>query len=172
MTPALYERSLLEDLAPLEGPNATRDLSAADPTEPNSYRLAFADPAARARLESVLHPMIRREAELACEASGAPYVVLVVPLLVETGAYRQRVDRVLVVDCDEAIQVDRVVARSGLTPEEVRAIMASQLPRAARLAAADDVISNAGGREALEPQVLALHRNYLRLRYDDGYGNG
>ena len=135
-------------------------------------RLAFADSAARQRLEGILHPRIRGEAERLCAQAMTPYVLLVVPLLIEAGVYRARVRRVLVVDCDEATQVSRVMARSGLTSDEVRAIMATQLSRAERLAAADDVVSNAGGREALEPQVLALHRDYLRLRYDDGRSNG
>jgi dephospho-CoA kinase len=87
----------------------------------------------------------------------------VVPLLVESGNYRTRVDRVLVVDAPEALQLARVRARSGLRDTEVRAIMASQLSRAARLAAADDVIDNGGTIEALRTQVAALHAKYLKL---------
>ena len=135
--------------------------------------LAFANPAHKARLEAILHPLIRAECDARCAAAGdAPYVLLVVPLLIESGAYRDRVRRVLVVDCDEATQVARVVARSGLSPDEVRRIIATQLARAERLAAADDVIVNMAGVAALEPQVLAMHERYLRLGYDEGDNNG
>lgn len=107
----------------------------------------FSDPDARKRLESILHPMIRRESAERCErADHAPYVVLVVPLLIESGAYRERIDRLLVVDCDEAQQISRVMARSGLTEREVREIMATQISRAERLAAADDVVTNGASR--------------------------
>ena len=127
-------------------------------------RLAFADPDVRKRLEGILHPRIRSEAESRCQAAASPYVLLVVPLLVETGAYRQKVARVLVVDCDEATQVARVMARSGLSASEVRAIMSTQASREERLAAADDVVVNGGDRQELEPKVLALHRKYLAFR--------
>ena len=127
-------------------------------------RICFADPAARRRLEGILHPMIRRESEARCAAAaGAPYVLLVVPLLVESGAYRQSIDRTLVIDCDEAVQVARVMARSGLSADEVRAIMATQASRQQRLAAADDVITNDDGKELLEARVADLHRRYLEL---------
>jgi dephospho-CoA kinase len=130
-------------------------------------RLVFSDPAAKERIEAILHPLIRRESEALCRSAvAAPYVLLVVPLLVEAVAsesYRQRVDRILVVDCDEATQVSRVVARSGLSPAEVRAIMATQASRAERLAVADDVVSNGGEFDDLNPQLVALHRRYLDL---------
>ena len=135
-------------------------------------RQVFADPQMRQRLEGILHPRIRSEAERRCRLATTPYVLLVVPLLIESGAYRDRVRRVLVVDCDEATQVARVVARSGLSPDEVRRIIATQLARAERLAAADDVIVNMAGVAALEPQVLAMHERYLRLGYDEGDNNG
>ncbi len=127
-------------------------------------RLVFSDPSAKARLESILHPMIRRESEARCRsASDSPYVLLVVPLLVESVAYRERVARILVVDCDESIQISRVASRSGLSNEEVRAIMATQASRTERLAAADDVIANDGDRERLSAHVAALHQRYLDL---------
>ena len=135
-------------------------------------RQVFADPQMRQRLEGILHPRIRSEAERRCRLATTPYVLLVVPLLIESGAYRDRVRRVLVVDCDEATQVARVVARSGLSPDEVRRIIATQLARAERLAVADDVIVNMAGVAALEPQVLAMHERYLRLGYDEGDNNG
>ena len=127
-------------------------------------RLVFSDPSAKARLENILHPMIRRESESRCRsAANSPYVLLVVPLLVESVAYRERVARILVVDCDESIQISRVASRSGLSNEEVRAIMATQASRTERLAAADDVIVNDGGRERLSAQVAVLHQRYLDL---------
>lgn len=127
-------------------------------------RLVFSDPSAKARLEAILHPLIRAESAARCAAAtDAPYVLLVVPLLVESGDYRQRVDRILVVDCDEAVQIARVVARSGLTENEVRAIMATQASRSERLAAADDLLVNNDGREALQQQIEILHRRYLAL---------
>ncbi|MCE3263297.1 MAG: dephospho-CoA kinase [Pseudoduganella sp.] len=122
--------------------------------------LVFREPAAKRRLEAILHPMIR-DATLAAAASAeGSYVMLAIPLLVESGTWKQRVDRVLVIDCPEEIQVARVMARNGLAEDQVRAIMASQVPRAVRLAAADDVIDNGGRIESLTPQVDRLHCFY------------
>ncbi len=122
----------------------------------------FSDPASRARLEALLHPPIR---DLMLErAAGiqAPYVVLVIPLLFETGQ-QSLVRRVLAVDCPEPTQVERVRRRSGLPEAEITRIMASQIPRSERLARADDVIDNQGAPRALRPQVERLHRRYLAL---------
>src|SRR5262245_21298158 len=128
---------------------------------------AFADPAAKRALEGLLHPMIRDESArriVAAERQNeGPYVLLVVPLLIESPDYRSRVDRVLVVDAPEDVQVERVRARSHLPHAEVRAIMRTQVPRAERLRAADDVIDNAGSRDALRKQVAALHQKYLQF---------
>ena len=121
----------------------------------------FADPAAKKALEALLHPMIREESRRLIAAARGPYVVHVVPLLIESPDYRQRVDRVLVVDAPEDLQVERVRVRSKLSEAEVRAIIASQASRADRLAAADDVIENRGTIDALRQQVAALHRKYL-----------
>ncbi|MBM3356206.1 MAG: dephospho-CoA kinase [Betaproteobacteria bacterium] len=126
-------------------------------------RLVFRDPAAKARLEAILHPLIRAESRARLAAAREPYVIVVVPLLFETGAYEDIVDRVLVVDCSEDEQIRRTIGRSGLQEEEVRAIMAAQLPRAARLERADDVLHNDKGMEALREQVLELHAKYLTL---------
>lgn len=127
-------------------------------------RLAFADPVVRVRLEAILHPLIRAHSEVACAAAvAAPYVLLIVPLLVESADYRRRADRVLVVDCDEAVQIARVMARSGLAAEEVEAIMATQASRAQRQAAADDLVFNDGEMAALAAQVDGLHEKYLDL---------
>jgi dephospho-CoA kinase len=123
----------------------------------------FADPAAKKDLEKILHPMIRAESARRIAGAMGPYVIHVVPLLVESPDYRKRVDRVLVVDVPEGTQVERVRSRSGLSGDEVRAIMRTQVSRAERLAAADDVIDNAGPREALRTQVAALHRKYLQF---------
>lgn len=127
--------------------------------------LVFADPGARARLESVLHPMIRAESDRRIAAAAAAYVIHVVPLLIESPDYRERVDRVLVVDCPESLQIERVRSRNGLDEESVLAIMRSQVPRAARLAAADDVIDNSGTIAAMHQQVARLHRSYLALAH-------
>ncbi|MBL8434274.1 MAG: dephospho-CoA kinase [Zoogloea sp.] len=125
--------------------------------------LAFEDPDVRKRLEAILHPMIRAESERLCLAATTPYVMLVVPLLIESGTYRQRVRRLCVVDCPEEVQVARVMQRSGLEERQVRAIMAAQASRAERLAAADDVIDNGGSYEQLAAQVESLHAAYLQL---------
>jgi dephospho-CoA kinase len=121
----------------------------------------FADPAERRALEGILHPMIREESRRRIAAAAGPYVVHVVPLLVESGEYGRRVDRVLVVDVPEEVQVARVRSR-GLADEQVRRIIASQASRAERLAAADDVIDNGGSLEALRARVRALHEKYLQ----------
>ncbi len=126
-------------------------------------RLAFGDAQARKRLEAILHPLIRDESNRRAERTASPYAILVVPLLVESGVDRSRTARVLVVDCPEARQLERVMRRSDLPEAEVRAILASQATRAQRLAAADDVIDNSGAPEALEGQISHLHEQYLTL---------
>lgn len=125
--------------------------------------LAFSDPAARVRLERILHPRIRDMAAARVAAAASPYVILMVPLLVESGIDRSRTQRVLVVDCPEEMQIARVRARSGLAETEIRRIIASQVPRRIRLEAADDVIDNSGRLEELRPQVARLHQRYLAL---------
>jgi dephospho-CoA kinase len=125
--------------------------------------LVFADPSARKDLEAILHPLIRQESTRQIHASAAPYVVVVVPLLIETGSYRDMIDRILVVDCEPETQIRRVMERSGLSRNEVLAIIASQVPRQQRLREADDVIHNDGGLEALRAQVSPLHLRYLGL---------
>jgi dephospho-CoA kinase len=125
--------------------------------------LVFADPGAKKRLESLLHPLIRAESERRIASASAPYVIHVVPLLVESPGYRERFQRVLVVDCPEALQVERVRKRSGLSAAEVEAIMKTQVSREKRLAAADDVIDNSGPIAALQKPVGKLHQSYLAL---------
>ena len=125
--------------------------------------LVFSDAGARGRLEAILHPRIRDATAAAALIATGPYVIYAVPLLIESGAWRERVSRVLAVDCSEDTQVARVMQRSGLSADQVRAIMATQVTRTQRLAAADDVIDNDDGLEALLPQVSRLHERYLAL---------
>lgn len=126
-------------------------------------KLVFENPDARKQLETILHPRIRERARNRVVESTAPYVLLVVPLLLETGGYRDLVQRVLVVDCDESLQISRAMQRSNLTADAVRAIMAAQLPRQQRLAGADDVIRNDGNIAQLRTQITNLHQQYLKL---------
>ena len=125
--------------------------------------LVFADAAARKDLEAILHPLVRQESTRQIVASTAPYVIVVVPLLIESGAYRGRMDRILVVDCVPEIQISRVIERSGLSRNEVLAIIATQASRRQRLNEADDVIHNDDGLEMLSAQVTPLHLRYLGL---------
>ena len=122
----------------------------------------FADDTARARLEAILHPRIRARMEALARATDAEYCLLVIPLLVERGQ-RHLVDRVLVVDAPESLQVERVCARDGVTPEAARAILRTQAARAERLAVADDVVRNTGATARLRREVEALHHRYRRL---------
>lgn len=125
---------------------------------------AYAQPEARRELEQIIHPLVGEEVARqvdAALAAGARCIVFDIPLLVESGRWRQQVDRVLVVDCSPETQVARVVARSGLAPDEVRAIIAAQAPRALRLAAADLVICNEGlTLEALRYEVEQAARSF------------
>ena len=151
-------------LAGIEQPFGRTFLDAAGAMDRKKMRdHVFADPAAKRALEALLHPMIREQSARRIAAARAPYVVHVVPLLIESPDYRRRVNRVLVVDAPEETQVARVRARSRLPEEEVRAIMRTQVSRAERLAAADDVIDNGGSRDALRNQVAALHQKYLQF---------
>jgi dephospho-CoA kinase len=125
-------------------------------------RLVFADPALRRRLEAILHPAIRAEMQRQAAATAGPYVVIAIPLLVENGL-QQQVDRVLVVDCPPDVQLARLLARDGETPEGARAILAAQATRDERLAVADDVVVNDGSLADLDARVDALHQRYLAL---------
>ena len=123
----------------------------------------FGDPAARRQLEAILHPLIGRETAAAAVTASGPYLIYVVPLLVESGKWRDRVNRIVVVDCSEAVQRARVMQRSQLTQAQVEAIMKTQATRAARLAVADDIITNDKDKEAVEAEVARLHNLYLTL---------
>ena len=121
----------------------------------------FRDPEARKKLEAILHPRIYASMTRQSAALSTPYVIFAVPLLVETGRHRD-MDRVLVVDLPEALQIRRVLERDGGDPAQIQAILAAQCSRQARLQAADDVITNAGPPGALEAQVKTLHEIYTR----------
>ena len=129
---------------------------------PALREIVFSDPKARADLEALTHPAIGAAMEARSAAAGGAYQILVVPLLVEKNL-SAHVDRVLVVDCDEELQVRRLRDRDGSTPEQVQAILKAQAPRAARLKAADDVIHNDTDMSAVRDQVAALHARYLEL---------
>ncbi|TFL15480.1 dephospho-CoA kinase [Pusillimonas caeni] len=127
--------------------------------------LVFHDPAARSRLEAILHPMIGEVTREQAQRAEGCYLVFVVPLLIESGRWRDKVDRICVVDCDPATQVARVQARSGLTQEAIERIMSVQVSRETRLAAADDVVLNDGATTLgqLEARSRALHDGWCKL---------
>ena len=124
--------------------------------------LVFGDTAARRRLEAILHPRVRAEMLLRTDAAKGPYVLLVIPLLVETAGY-EWVDRVVVVDLPRDIQLARAIARDRMAPSLAEAMIDAQASREQRLAAADDVIDNSGPPDALDARVAALHATYIAL---------
>lgn len=126
-------------------------------------QLVFADTEQKHKLEAILHPLIRTETEREAAQAKGDYRIFVVPLLVESGNWKQRVDRILVVDCDEETQISRVMSRNQLNREEVIAIMRNQASRQDRLTAADDVINNDGDLKKIRDEVLRLHQRYLQL---------
>lgn len=124
--------------------------------------IVFSDPERRKRLEKLLHPLILEEMLSRANRAEGPYCILCIPLLVETDQV-SAVDRVLVVDAPEALQIQRVMERDHLTIDEIKAIMHAQASREDRLEAADDVIMNASDMTKLAEQVNALHQKYLAL---------
>jgi dephospho-CoA kinase len=120
----------------------------------------FEDPEQRKWLEALLHPAIRELTDARCKTATGPYVIVAIPLLVETGG-EARFDRILVVDCEPELQLARRMARDGSTREEAERMLAAQAPRAARLAVADDVIPNDGDLAQLRDQVEKLHFQYV-----------
>lgn len=127
---------------------------------------AFADQGnndTRVRLESILHPLIRAASRRAYQEAASPYVLFVVPLLFESGDWKRRMQRILVVDCPVEAQIARVQKRSGLPEEQIRAIMAKQASREQRLALTDDVVDNGGDGSNLPAEVGRLHARYLEL---------
>ena len=127
--------------------------------------LVFATPSKRTALEGILHPLIAQEVFAQAQAVTGLYAVFVVPLLVESGRWRDRIDRLCVVDCEETTQIERVQARSGIPIDTIRRILAAQATRAQRLAVADDIIVNSANTtlEELEKQVLVLHEGWCNL---------
>jgi dephospho-CoA kinase len=124
--------------------------------------LIFSDPGRRRELEVILHPLIRADMEHRASVASGPYLVMGIPLLIESGG-RERVDRVLVVDVDEEVQLKRLMERDGGTMEQAAAILAAQASRATRLQAADDVLPNVGSLSELRHAVDQLHQRYVDL---------
>jgi dephospho-CoA kinase len=124
--------------------------------------LVFSDPSLRRQLEDILHPLIRAHMEQAANAAVGPYLVMDIPLLVEAHD-PARVDRILVVDVDENVQLQRLMARDSSSLEQARSVLAAQASRATRLQAADDVLVNSGSIDELRAGVGHLHERYLRL---------
>jgi dephospho-CoA kinase len=131
--------------------------------------LIFNDSGSRQALDAILHPLIRADMEQQAATATGPYLVMAIPLLVEGGRAHDRVDRVLVVDVDEALQLQRVQARDGCSADQARAILASQASREARLAAADDVLRNSGSVADLRQAVDRLHEKFLHLAQTSPY---
>jgi dephospho-CoA kinase len=125
-------------------------------------RRVFADAEQRQRLEALVQPAIRARSEELARVAAGLYVLFVIPLLAETGG-KARFGRVLVVDCPEALQLQRLQARDGCDPQQARAMLAAQATRSQRLAIADDVIVNDGDRQQLQAEVAVLHRRYQEL---------
>lgn len=126
-------------------------------------QLVFSDDTARQRLEKILHPLILAQAKSLAEASPAPYVLLVIPLLFETPDYQNWLDRTVAVDCIEETQLARATRRDGLNEQTVRAIISKQLARSRRLELTDDVINNNGTLSELYPQISRLHQAWVKL---------
>ncbi len=129
---------------------------------PRMRALVFADANARRALEAIIHPRVRAWMTARLDALQAPYAILCIPLLVESGG-GYPIDRIVVVDCAQEQQVARLTARDHCSEQQARAMLAAQCPREQRLAVADDVIENSGDPQALERQVQALHEAYLAL---------
>lgn len=123
----------------------------------------FADPGLRKQVEALLHPLVLATLQTQLAAAAGPYVVAVIPLLAENVPSQALVDRILVVDCPEALQISRLMSRDGGTEAEARAILAAQAPRDARLAVADDILLNANDLTALDAAVVRLHGFYREL---------
>lgn len=131
--------------------------------------LVFADPQARKSLENITHPLIRRETIKQAQQlleQKAPYLVFVVPLLIESGNWRPLLDCLVVVDCPEETQIERVMHRSKLPRNEVESILKAQASRTERLAYADMVIENQGTIDLLKAEVLSLHQKILQIQKD------
>ena len=145
------------------GKDYITDESALDRTKMRG--LIFSDAPAKQQLEGILHPLILEQAKIQLQQlQTKPYIILVVPLLPDSPAFQQLIQRVLMVDCDETTQVARVIGRNRMSEAEVRNIITQQTPRAERLQLADDVIHNDTGLDSLAKQVNVLHAQYLRMQ--------
>jgi dephospho-CoA kinase len=130
---------------------------------PAMRRHVFADPAARRTLEAIIHPLVREWLHQRALAERAPYCLLAIPLLAENIEHYRWIDRVLLVDVPESVQIARLIARDGIDETLARQMLAHQATRTSRLALADDVIENSGDESALDQVVAELHRRYLAL---------
>ena len=130
-------------------------------------QLIFSSPTAKKRLEDILHPLIKQQVASELKECDAEYALIIVPLLLETGNYYDLIQRILVVDCEEAQQISRTMARSNLSMQEVHAIMSTQVPREKRLELADDILVNDKDIEYLKPRISQLHQKYLQLAHAD-----
>jgi dephospho-CoA kinase len=131
--------------------------------------LVFSKPEARQALEAITHPLIRQETAKQAEQlskAGAPYLVFVVPLLIESRSWQELVDYVVVIDCPEEVQIQRVMHRNNLSREEVQKILAAQTSRKERLACANAVIENQGSLDQLDSQVRELNQKILQIQKD------
>jgi dephospho-CoA kinase len=137
-------------------------LASGEINRPALRALVFEDGAKRLALEAILHPLIRARTRAQLAALTTPYALVAVPLLVET-SFKDLVDRILVVDCPEATQLERLMRRDGIPRAEALAMLRAQADRAARLKAAHDVIDNSGTPEAARRQVAQFHGRYLGL---------
>lgn len=153
-------RPALEEIARRFGPETL--LADGQLNRKRLRKLIFGDIQARKDLEAILHPRIRRSMQEQLRQLHSPYVILSIPLLLETGQ-ENTVDRLLVVDCSPELQIDRICARDGAAPDQAREILRAQCSRRDRLNAADDVIENNDSLEALEQKVRSLHGKYLAL---------
>ncbi|HET7925193.1 MAG TPA: dephospho-CoA kinase [Rhodanobacteraceae bacterium] len=153
-TPALAE------IAAEFGPRMLDDSGSLERAEMRA--LIFGDADARRRLEAIVHPRVRAEMLVRTDAATGPYVLLVIPLFVETAGYNW-VDRVVVVDLPRELQLARAIARDRMVPSLAEAMIDAQASREQRLAASDDVIDNSGPPEALDAQIAALHAKYIEL---------
>jgi dephospho-CoA kinase len=125
-------------------------------------RIVFSDPERRRALEAILHPLIRARTRQQLEALDAPYTIVVVPLLLETG-FDTLVERIVVVDCPEEQQLERLCRRDGVSQQDARAMLQAQTDRQTRLARADDVVDNSGSLASTRAQVETLHARYLEI---------
>jgi dephospho-CoA kinase len=130
---------------------------------PAMRQRVFADPSTRKVLEAIIHPRVRQWLRERALAECGPYCLLAIPLLAENIAHYRWVDRVLVVDVPESVQITRLIARDGIDETLARRMLAQQASRAERLALADDVIENSGDESALDRAVAELHQRYLVL---------